>query len=64
MGSKRFRATPDSPLVNLHPVSTGLPFVLLFSQMQMTQPRRFPPPWTVDRPYEDTFVVKDAKKAA
>jgi len=26
----------------------------------MTQLRRFPPPWAVDRPYEDSFVVKDA----
>src|SRR5205085_2463233 len=30
MGSNRLRATPDLPLVNLHPVSTGLPFYSLF----------------------------------
>jgi hypothetical protein len=26
----------------------------------MTQSRRFPPPWTVDRPHPDSFVVKDS----
>jgi len=26
----------------------------------MASYRRFPPPWTVDRPHADSFVVKDA----
>lgn len=26
----------------------------------MAEPRRFPPPWTVDQPHQDSFVVKDA----
>jgi len=26
----------------------------------MAEPRRFPPPWTVERAHEDTFAVKDA----
>jgi hypothetical protein len=26
----------------------------------MTEPRRFPPPWTVERSHVDTFAVKDA----
>jgi hypothetical protein len=26
----------------------------------VAETRRFPPPWTVDRPHPDSFVVKDA----
>jgi hypothetical protein len=32
---------------------------VLFSNQGMAENRRFPPPWTVDRPHPDSFAVKD-----
>ena len=36
------------------------PLIYVLALFSMTQTRRFPPPWTVDRPHPDSFVVKDA----